>query len=82
MNWVEWIGYMGAGLVVMSFLVSSKVRTIRFINMFGAIVFIVYGVLLSVNLPIIIPNVFITCIQFYYLYIKKEKSNNIEQSNL
>jgi hypothetical protein len=72
MNWVEWVGYFGAGLVVMSFIVSSEVRTIRFINMFGAIVFVAYGILLNFNLPIIIPNVFITCIQFYYLFIKKE----------
>jgi hypothetical protein len=59
--------------VVISFLVSSKVRVIRFINMLGALVFIAYGVLLDLNLPIIIPNAFITCIQFYYLFIRKEK---------
>ena len=40
--------------------------------MFGAIAFLIYGILLDVNLPIIIPNAFITCIQFYYLFIKKE----------
>lgn len=75
MNWIEWIGYLGAGLVVISFVVSSNVRVIRAINMFGAIVFVIYGVLLNLNLPIIIPNIFITCIQFYYLFIKKEKNN-------
>ncbi len=74
MNWIEWVGYLGAALVVSSFLAGSNIRTIRLINMFGAIVFIVYGILLNVNLPIIIPNVFITCIQVYYLFIKKEKS--------
>ena len=72
MNWVEWLGYFAATLVVLSFVVGSKVRTIRFINMLGAIAFLVYGILLDVNLPIIIPNAFITCIQFYYLFIKKE----------
>ena len=71
MNWVEWLGYLAAALVVTSFVVSSKVNVIRTINMFGAIAFIVYGVFLDFNLPIIIPNVFITCIQFYYLFIKK-----------
>lgn len=71
MNWIDWIGYFAAALVVTSFLVSSKVRVIRFINMLGAIAFIIYGTLLDFNLPIIIPNVFITCIQFYYLFIKK-----------
>jgi hypothetical protein len=72
MNWVEWLGYFAAGLVVLSFVVGSKVRTIRFINMLGAIAFLIYGILLDMNLPIIIPNAFITCIQFYYLFIKKE----------
>lgn len=79
MNWIEWVGYLGAGLVVISFLVSSRVRTIRFINMLGAISFVVYGFLLDVNLPVIIPNVFITCIQFYYLYIKKESSTEVDK---
>jgi hypothetical protein len=73
MDWIEFIGSIGAALVVISFLVSSKVRVIRFINMLGALVFIAYGVLLDLNLPIIIPNAFITCIQFYYLFIRKEK---------
>ena len=74
MDWIEFIGYIGAALVVISFLVSSKVRVIRFINMLGALVFIAYGVLLDMNLPIIIPNAFITCIQLYYLFIRKEKN--------
>lgn len=73
MNWIEWIGYLAATLVVLSFLASTKIRTIRFINMFGAITFVLYGCLLNMNLPIIIPNVFITAIQFYYLFIRKEK---------
>jgi hypothetical protein len=73
MNWIEWVGYLAAGLVVISFLVGSNIRTVRLINMFGAITFLIYGVLLNMNLPIIIPNGFITMIQFYYLFIKKEK---------
>lgn len=72
MHLIDWIGYLGAALVVISFLVSSDVRVIRFINMFGAGAFIIYGVLMDYNLPIIIPNVFITGIQIYYLFIKKE----------
>lgn len=74
MNWIEWIGYIAAALVVISFLVSSNIRTVRLINMFGAIAFLVYGILLNMNLPIIIPNAFIAIIQVYYLFIKKEKS--------
>ena len=73
MDWIEWIGYAGAALVVLSFLVSSKLSVIRFINMFGAVMFVFYGILIGYKLPVIIPNVFIICIQFYYLFIKKEK---------
>ena len=74
MNWVEWLGYLSAALVGLSFLVGQKVRRIRFINMLGAIAFLIYGILLDVNFPIIIPNAFIICIQFYYLFIKKEQN--------
>lgn len=77
MNWIEWVGYLAAGLVVLSFLMGSNLRTVRLINMFGAITFLIYGVLLDTNLPIIIPNGFITMIQFYYLFIKKEKRDGV-----
>jgi len=72
MNWVEWVGYLGATLVVVSFLAGKNMRLLRTINLLGAITFTTYGFLLDVNLPIIIPNVFITCIQVYFLFIKKE----------
>ena len=74
MNWIDWVGYAAAALVVISFVVSSNVRVIRTVNFFGAAVFVVYGFLLNINLPIIIPNVFIAFIQLYYLFIKKVKS--------
>jgi len=73
MNWIDWVGYLAAGLVVLSFLMGTNLRTVRLINMFGAITFLIYGILLDMNLPIIIPNGFITMIQFYYLFLKKEK---------
>lgn len=74
MNWIEWVGYLAAGLVVLSFLMGTNLRTVRLINMFGAITFLIYGILLDMNLPIIIPNGFITMIQFYYLFLKKGKA--------
>jgi Ca2+/Na+ antiporter len=74
MNWIDWVGYAAAALVVISFVVSSNVRVIRTVNFFGAAVFVLYGFLLNNNLPIIIPNVFIAFIQLYYLFIKKVKS--------
>ena len=73
MNWIDWVGYLAAGLVVISFMMGSNIRTVRLINMFGAITFMIYGFLLNINLPIIIPNGVITLVQVYYLFIKKEK---------
>ena len=48
--------------------------------MLGAIAFLIYGILLDVNFPIIIPNAFIICIQFYYLFIKKEPNTGKQKS--
>jgi len=78
MNWIEWIGYLGATLVVVSFLAGKNMRLLRTINLLGAIAFIAYGILLDVNLPIIIPNVFISCIHLYYMFIKKEEKKPAE----
>ena len=73
MNWIDWIGYMAAALVVISFLVSKNMRLLRTINMLGAALFILYGVLLHINLPVIIPNAVIVGIQVFYLFIKLEE---------
>lgn len=79
MNWIVWIGYMAAALVVISFLVSKNMRLLRTINMLGAALFILYGVLLNVNLPVIIPNAVIVVIQVFYLFIKREESGRSSQ---
>jgi len=76
MNYVSWVGYLAAVLVVVSFTVSSNIKTIRTINLLGAFMFVLYGFLLNVTLPIIIPNAIIACIQLYYLFIKKEIGAN------
>jgi hypothetical protein len=80
MDWIQWIGYLGAALVVGSFLVSKNMRLLRIISLLGAVTFVAYGILLDFNLPVIIPNVSIACIHVYYLFIRdaeniKEKVN-------
>ena len=79
MNWIDWIGYMAAAFVVISFLISKNMRLLRTINMMGAVLFILYGVLLNVNLPVIIPNAVIVGIQVFYLFIKREESGRSSQ---
>jgi len=56
-----------------SFLVRKNMRLLRIISLLGAVTFIIYGILLDVNLPVIIPNVSITCIHVYYLFIRRDK---------
>ena len=73
MNWIDWVGYAAAALVVTSFVVSSNVRVIRMVNFFGAAVFVLKGFIININLPIIKPNVSIAFIQINYLYNTIEK---------
>lgn len=63
----EWIGYLGTVLVTMSF-AFSHLRTLRLVNSAGAIVFIVYGILLDMAKPIILTNLIIFAINFYHLF--------------
>lgn len=41
-SWAEWLGLAAAALVLVSFLMKDE-RTIRIVNIVGAMVFVVYG---------------------------------------
>jgi len=71
----EWIGYLASAVLIVSFMMK-KVRTLRFINSIGAILFVIYGFLLAISWPIIITNSFILGANIYYLYLKKEKKSS------
>jgi hypothetical protein len=74
MTWTDLVGYLAAAFVTGSFLISNNIRLLRLVNMIGAILFVTYGILLHFNLPVIIPNFVIICIQLYHLFGRKEKS--------
>jgi uncharacterized protein with PQ loop repeat len=65
----EWVGYAASLGVLLSFLMKD-IKTLRLVNSVGCLLFVVYGVLLS-SIPIIITNVAILLINFYYLFLKK-----------
>ncbi len=65
----EWVGYFASLVLIISFLMKNM-STLRIINSFGAILFIVYGFLLETSWPIIITNVFILGANIYYLAFK------------
>jgi uncharacterized protein with PQ loop repeat len=65
----EWVGYAASLGVLLSFLMRD-IKTLRLVNSVGCLLFVVYGVLLS-SIPIVITNVAILLINFYYLFLKK-----------
>ena len=66
----EWVGYTASLVLIISFMMK-KVSTLRVINSIGAILFIIYGILLEMAWPIIITNAFILLVNCYYLFFKK-----------
>ena len=68
----EWVGYLASVALIISFMMKN-VRTLRIINSIGAVLFVIYGVMLATSWPIIITNVFILFANIYYLTIKKNK---------
>ena len=63
---VELIGYLGSILVAISLMMKSLLR-LRIINLFGALFFTMYGVLLGAY-PVAFLNGIIVCIDLYYLF--------------
>ena len=73
----EYIGYLASVFIVGGFLLKD-LRTIRLINLFGCICFVIYGIFLNdfrnVNqwlLPVIIPNAILAFVQIYHLTVRK-----------
>jgi uncharacterized protein with PQ loop repeat len=62
----EWVGYLASLVLMISFLMKN-INTLRIINSIGAILFVVYGIMLVTSWPIIITNTFILGINVYYL---------------
>lgn len=63
---VELIGYAASALVALSLLMVSLMK-LRIVNLIGAILFTVYGVLIGAW-PIVLSNGFIVCVNIFYLY--------------
>ena len=70
----EYIGYLASLMVLISFSMKSIVK-LRFVNMAGCVLFIIYGFLMPsirIGLPIIIANFAIFSVNLFYL-IKNKK---------
>lgn len=64
-TWYEVVGYVGSGLIVLSLMMRSVLR-LRVINLVGALVFTVYGVLIDAW-PVVGLNGAIVLIDAWYL---------------
>lgn len=65
MHYTEWLGYIASLIVLISLLMSS-VKKLRWVNLFGSLVFATYGFLINA-LPVAIMNGGIVIINVYYL---------------
>lgn len=63
---LQWIGYTASGLIALSMAMSSIVK-FRWINLFGAMSFSIYGLLIGA-FPVMILNAFIFSVDIYFLY--------------
>ena len=66
----EWVGYAASLAVLISFIMKD-IKTLRYVNSLGCFLFVIYGVLLDMSMPIVITNTAILGINFYYLFIKR-----------
>lgn len=73
LDWVEIIGYCGSGIVVVSLMMKSIVR-LRWINLIGALFFVVYGFFIKSN-PVVVLNLFIVFADAYHI-IRLRKDPN------
>ncbi len=65
MNWIEMIGYIGSGLVLVSMLMRSVVR-LRVINMIGSVIFAIYALLIR-SYPTALMNGALVVINIWHL---------------
>ena len=68
---VEILGYVAMVLVASSFLLKDVVK-LRLVNAIGAICFVIYGFLIG-SFPVTGLNIFIVCVNGYYIYKAKQK---------
>jgi len=71
----EWVGYLASVALIISFMMKN-LNTLRVINSIGAILFVIYGIMLAISWPIIITNAFILMANIYYLTFKRVRINS------
>lgn len=70
----EIIGYVGSGLVLVSFLMASVVK-LRIVNTVGSLIFAIYALLIH-SYPTMIMNICLVLINLYYLWKLRNSEPN------
>jgi len=87
MHWVEYIGFVGVALVLVSFIITGEKR-IRLVNIVGASVNLIYSILALTLLEapviavIILNGALIPIHLFYLLRRTKNTKKNLEQTRI
>ncbi|MDR3273040.1 MAG: uroporphyrinogen decarboxylase [Flavobacteriaceae bacterium] len=67
-TWIDWVGYSASVFLIISFLIND-IKNLRFINLIGCILFVIYGIAIGkAGIPVMIPNAILCFIQIYHLY--------------
>jgi hypothetical protein len=72
MNYIEIIGYSGTLAVIVAFMFDGL--KLRVINSIGCILFIIYGLLNRVDIPILTTNAVILLINLRFILWKKKEN--------
>lgn len=66
LNPTEAIGYFATVVVLIGFLMKN-LKALRLVNTIGCSLFVIYGMMLHYNFPMIITNGAIICINLYFI---------------
>lgn len=70
MNWVEFLGYLAVAVTLSSFAVKDMLR-LRILNGLGALLWVVYGLLLGSN-PVVLTNACIIVLHGYWFLKRRD----------
>ena len=73
-TFIEWIGYLASILITISMFMKDVFK-LRFINLVGCILFVIYGLIVRAY-PVAVAYGIIVFVNLYYLYKLFKETNN------
>lgn len=72
MNYIDLIGYGATTIVIIAFMFDGM--KLRILNSIGCLLFITYGLLGDIGIPILLTNIIILLINLKYILWKKKEN--------